>query len=246
MPNIKLTLEYDGTRYYGWQRQRSLPTLQGILEEKIKQLTNEPVKVIGAGRTDAGVHAIGQVANFKTRMRLDKQAWQRALNSLLPEDIIVWKVERKGEKFHARYDAHCKIYRYCILNRPFRTAIGRQYQWVVYPPLNLARMRKASRLLNGRHDFSAFQAGSAVEKTRSSVCTIQKLSISKRRGAILFTIEADRFLHQMVRTIVGTLVEVGKGKRSPEEVTTILRSKDRNRAGQTAPPQGLFLMEVKY
>jgi tRNA pseudouridine38-40 synthase len=246
MPNIKLTLEYDGTRYHGWQRQRSHPTLQGILEEKIKQLTGEPVKVFGAGRTDAGVHAIGQVANFKARARLDERAWQRALNSLLPEDIIVRKVEKVGEAFHARYDARSKIYRYCILNRPYRMAIGRQYCWVVYLPLDLARMRQAARTLFGRHDFSAFQAGSLLEKTRSAICTVKKLSVTRNRDEILLTIEADRFLHQMVRTIVGTVVEVGRGKRRPEEVREILRSRDRSRAGQTAPPQGLFLLEVKY
>ena len=246
MPNIKLTLEYDGTRYHGWQRQPAEATIQGVLEENLKRITGEKITVIGAGRTDAGVHAEGQAANFKTRARLSPLAWQKALNSLLPEDIVVRKAEPVSERFHARYSATGKIYRYHILNHPHRIAIRRQYQWVVYPTLNLSKMRAALRTLCGRHDFSAFQAGPVMKPTRSSICTIKRLSLSKTHDEILFTMEADRFLHQMARTIVGTVVEVGRGKRSPSEVMDILQSKDRSRAGQTAPPQGLFLIEVQY
>jgi tRNA pseudouridine38-40 synthase len=246
MPNIKLTLEYNGTQYYGWQRQRDRPTLQGSLEKKINQLTGEWVKVIGAGRTDAGVHAFGQVANFKSNSTLSKRAWQRALNRLLPKDIVIRKVEEADKGFHARYDAREKVYRYFILNRSYRTAIERQYRWVVYPKLDVGRMRKAARPLRGRHDFSSFRSGTITGKTSSSICTVKKISVDRKRDEIILTIVADRFLQQMVRTIVGTLIEVGRGKRNPDEVARILQSKDRRQAGQTAPPLGLFLMKVKY
>lgn len=246
MPNIKLTLEYDGTRYHGWQRQPAEATIQGVLEESLKKITGENSTVIGAGRTDAGVHATGQVANFKTRAGLSPSAWRNALNSLLPEDVVIRNAEPVSVRFHARYSATGKIYQYHILNHPHRIAIRRQYQWVVYPPLNLTKMRAALRALCGRHDFSAFQAGPIMKPTRSSICTIKRLSLSKTRDEILFTMEADRFLHQMARTIVGTIVEVGRGKRSPKELMEILQSKDRSHAGQTAPPQGLFLIAVHY
>lgn len=246
MPNIKLILEYDGTHYHGWQRQSKHLTIQGALEITIWKISNEKVTVIGAGRTDAGVHATGQVANFKTRSRLQPGAWQRAMNSLLPKDIVIKKTERVPDHFHARYHATSKIYKYHVLNRSYREVIGRQYQWVVFPSLNLTWMRRAARLLSGKHDFSAFRAGGMTERTRSPICTIHRLVLSHHPGKIFFTIEADRFLHQMVRIIVGTMVEVGKGKRSSAEISGILAARDRARAGQTAPPHGLFLTEVKY
>ena len=245
MPNLKLILEYDGTHYHGWQRQPSLSTIQGILEEAIRKVTGEKVTVIGAGRTDAGVHALGQVANFKTKTRLKPDAWQRALNSVLPEDIVVRQAEKVSDRFHARYDARGKIYQYRILNRSFRSAIQRKHQWVVYPCLKTVRMRAAAHLLRGRHDFSAFQGGSKQNRKRA-LCTVKRLALARQGDDIFITIEADRFLHQMIRMIVGTMVEVGKGKRSPTEIRKILESKDQSQAGQTAPPQGLFLMTVKY
>jgi tRNA pseudouridine38-40 synthase len=246
MSNLKLTLEYDGTHYHGWQRQPSLSTIQGILEEAVRKVAGEKVTVIGAGRTDAGVHALGQVANFKTKASLKPDAWQRALNSVLPEDIVVRQAEKVPERFHARYDATGKIYQYRILNRSFRSAILRKHQWVVYPSLKPVRMRVAARHLLGRHDFSAFQAGPVSDRKRSTICTVKKLTPACNGDEIFITIEADRFLHQMIRMIVGTLVEVGKGKRNPIDIRMILNSKDQSRAGQTAPPRGLFLMTVKY
>jgi tRNA pseudouridine38-40 synthase len=246
MPNLKLVLEYDGTHYHGWQRQISLPTIQGILEEAIRKVADEKVTVIGAGRTDAGVHALGQVANFKTNSHLKPDTWQRALNSVLPEDIVVRHAVMVPDRFHARYDARGKTYQYRILNRSFQSAIQRKHQWVVYPPLKPVRMRAAAHLLRGRHDFSAFQAGSERDRKRAAVCNVKRLVLTRQGNEIYITIEADRFLHQMIRMIVGTMVEVGKGKRRPTEIRKILESKDQSQAGQTAPPQGLFLITVKY
>ncbi len=246
MPNLKLILEYDGTHYHGWQRQPSLPTIQRTLEEAIQKITGEKITIIGAGRTDAGVHARGQVTNFKTKARLKPDAWQKALNSLLPEDIVVREAQKVSERFHARYDAKGKIYQYRILNRPFHSPIERQYQWAVYPSLNLSWMRAATRFLSGRHDFSAFQAGSIRDRKRSALCSMKRLMLARKGDEILFTLEADRFLHQMIRMIVGTIVEVGREKRNPAEIQKILKSKDQSRAGQTAPAHGLFLVTVKY
>jgi tRNA pseudouridine38-40 synthase len=246
MPTVKLIVEYDGARYHGWQRQPDRTTIQGVLEEKIGRIAGKEISVTGAGRTDAGVHALGQVAHFVTEARLRPEAWARALNSLLPEDIVVLKAEAVLDRFHARHRAKARVYRYHILNRRYPAPIGRQYRWVVYPALNLGRMRSAARYLKGRHDFSAFCAGSPSKGNRSSVCAVRRLAVSRTREEIVFELEADRFLHQMVRTIVGTLVDVGRGKRRPEEIREILTSKDRRRAGPTAPAQGLFLVSVRY
>jgi tRNA pseudouridine38-40 synthase len=245
MPNIKLTLEYDGTRYHGWQRQPDRETIQGTLERAILAISGERVKLIGAGRTDAGAHALGQVANFKTRRRLSPAAWQRALNSLLPEDIRVSAAAKVDGRFHARYDAVEKTYTYRIRNHPTKRAIGRQYIWTVYPPLDPARMRRGAGHLTGRHDFTAFRAG-GNRGPDSSVCRIRKLDITRTGDEIRMTLTADRFLHQMVRTIVGTLVEVGKAKRDPADVKRILDGRKREKAGQTAPARGLVLLRVKY
>ena len=232
--------------YHGWQRQPSLPTIQGVLEKSIRKISGEKTTVIGAGRTDAGVHAMGQVAHFKTRSRLNPDHWQKALNSVLPADIVILKANRVSEKFHSRYDANGKIYQYQILNRNYRCAVNRQYRWVIYPPLNLRRMRAAAHFFRGRHDFSAFQAGSIRQRKQSSICTIKQLLLTQNGNDILITFEADRFLHQMIRLIVGMMVAVGKGKRNPAEVKRILLSQDRPRAGRSAPPNGLFLITVKY
>ena len=246
MPNIKLILEYDGGNYYGWQRQSSLPSIQGTIEKTIHRISGEKTTVIGAGRTDAGVHALGQTANFKTRSRLRAEEWKRALNSLLPDDITAQEVKIVPDKFHARFDAKGKVYRYRIFNSRVRSALGRQYQFTVYPPLKISRMKTASLLLRGKHDFSAFQSGSIKDHPRSAICTIKRLIITRKEDAVWLTIEADRFLHQMIRNMIGTLLEVGKGKRSPAEIKKILASKDRSRSGPTAPAKGLYLMTVKY
>jgi len=251
MPKLKLLLEYDGSKYYGWQRQSRLPTIQGTVEAAIAQIAGEQISVFGAGRTDAGVHAEGQVGHFKTKARLSPDAWHRALNSLLPDDIIVREVRIVPERFHARFSAVRKVYRYRILNRRFSPAIGRQYIWTVYSPLNIERMRSAAKALVGRHDFSSFQGSdpsrrSAAGGKPGAFCHVRRLDLVRRGDEIAITIEADRFLQQMVRAIVGTLVEIGRGKRSQSEMKVILRAKNRKFGGPTAPALGLCLVEVKY
>lgn len=268
MPNFKLVIEYDGSRYHGWQRQPDVPTVQGALETALAAIASQRTQVIGAGRTDAGVHARGQVANFRGTARLTSSAWMRALNSILPEDIVIVRAQQVSSRFHSRFSATGKIYRYRILNRRNPPAIGRQYIWTVYTPLSLRRMRSAAKVFLGRHDFSSFASGEASRKKssgssdvprgptltrdkseasfRTSVCTIRRLDLIKKQDEIIVTIEADRFLQQMVRTIVGTLVEVGKGRFSPTEMSLRLQKKDRRFGGPTAPPQGLCLIQVKY
>ncbi|HET6465903.1 MAG TPA: tRNA pseudouridine(38-40) synthase TruA [Nitrospiria bacterium] len=251
MPNIKLVIEYDGSRYHGWQRQPNLPTVQGRLEAAVATIVQQRPTVIGAGRTDAGVHAQGQVASFKVNARLTAAAWMRALNSLLPEDIVIVNARKVSSRFHARFSAVGKLYRYQILNRRYPPAIGRQYLWTVYSALDIRRMKAAAKVLLGKHDFSSFRSsdpsgGRMRGKKRSAVCHIRRLELAKRHDRLLITIEADRFLQQMVRAIVGTLVEVGRGRLGPREMSGLLQKKDRRFGGPTAPPQGLCLVKVFY
>lgn len=242
---IKLTIEYDGTNYLGWQIQPNGQTVQGVIQDRLKRLTGESIHVMGSGRTDAGVHTFGQVAHFKTEIRMDANTFQKALNSLLPEDIVIREAEEVGADFHARKNARSKVYEYRILNRATRPAIGRQYIWYVSQNLKLDEMKKATHTLVGEHDFSAFR--SVGSSARSSVRNILRADWQRGKGGFLrFEIEASGFLKQMVRAIVGTLVEVGRGKISAQEFKKILDSKDRKEAGPTAPAQGLFLKEVKY
>ncbi len=245
MRYIKLLIEYDGTNYQGWQVQTKGPTIQGILEEKLGLLTGGPIQLFGSGRTDSGVHALGQVAHFKTQGQMDIQSMQRALNSLLPHDIVIRKIEEVDEGFHARKQSKSKIYEYRILNRNLRSAFHRGYIWHIPQKLNLAEMKKSTRWLIGEHDFSSFR--SVGTPTRTAVRRVIRAEWKRGRGGLVrFEIEANGFLKQMVRSIVGTLVEVGKGKINPEEFQKILTLKDRKKAGPTAPAHGLFLREVKY
>jgi tRNA pseudouridine38-40 synthase len=242
---IKLIIEYDGSNYLGWQIQPNGETIQGVIQDRLKRLTAESLHVMGSGRTDAGVHALGQVAHFKTESRMDANTFQRALNSLLPEDIVIRRAEEVQADFHARKHARSKVYEYRILNRVTPPAVDRQYVWHVPQKLEFNEMRKATRTLVGEHDFSAFR--SVGSSTRSSVRNILRADWKKGKGGLLrFEIEASGFLKQMVRGIVGTLVEVGRGKISAQEFKRILDSKDRKEAGPTAPARGLFLKEVKY
>ena len=242
---IKLVIEYDGTNYLGWQIQPNGQTIQGVIQDRLKRLTGESSQLIGSGRTDAGVHALGQVAHFKTESRMDANTFQRALNSLLPEDIVIRRAEEVEAEFHARRSARSKVYEYRILNRTTPPAIDRQYMWYVPQKLNLDEMKKATHSLVGEHDFSAFR--SVGSSTRSSVRNILRADWKRgKEGLLRFEIEATGFLKQMVRAIVGTLVEVGRGKIDAEGFREILESKDRRKAGPTAPAQGLFLKEVKY
>ena len=245
MRTIKLLIEYDGRNYLGWQVQPKGATLQGVLEEKLSFLTNEKIDLLGSGRTDAGVHALGQVAHFKTKSQLDVQTIQRALNSLLPSDIVVQKVEEVDEGFHARKQSKRKTYEYRILNRNIRSAFHRGYAWHIPQTLDITEMKKATRSLMGEHDFSSFQSVGSPKRTAVRKVTRAEWKQS-RDGFLRFEIEANGFLKQMVRAIVGTLVEVGKRKITSNEFQKILDSRDRKNAGPTAPAHGLFLKEVKY
>jgi tRNA pseudouridine38-40 synthase len=245
MRTIKIIIEYDGTNYLGWQVQPKGSTIQGVLEEKLKILTGEPVRLFGSGRTDSGVHAYGQVAHFRTRSRMDNQTMQRALNSLLPPDILIHRLEEVDEDFHARKHSKSKVYEYRILNRDLRPVFHREYVWYISQKLKFNEMKKATQSLIGEHDFAAFR--SVGTPTRTAVRKVIRAEWKRdRKGLIRFEIEANGFLKQMVRAIVGTLVEIGKGKLNSAEFGKIMESKDRRRAGPTAPAKGLFLKEVKY
>lgn len=245
MPNFKLILEYDGTAYRGWQRQASDPTVQAELERAIGRMTQQTVTAIGAGRTDAGVHALGQTANVRVETRIPADALLKGLNSLLPPDIAVRACAEVPDRFHARFDARCKTYRYHILNRAARAAVGRHYAWFIHRPLDVDRMRAAARALVGRHDFKSFEStGSPRAHTLRTITAAEWQS--EGEGRLRFTVTADGFLRCMVRNIVGTLVAVGLGRIDPDEVAAIIASRDRRRAGAAAPPQGLFLVRVEY
>jgi tRNA pseudouridine38-40 synthase len=245
MRNVKLVIEYDGTHYLGWQVQATGPTIQGVIEEKLKRITGEGIHLIGSGRTDAGVHAFKQVAHFRTQSRLDVGAIQRALNSLLPPDIVIQKVEEAAEDFHSRKEAKSKIYEYRILNREVPSAFHYRYAWHIPQRLDLKGMKKAALSLIGEHDFASFR--SVGTPTRSSIRKVIRAEWRRSRdGLLLFEIEANGFLKQMVRALVGTLVEVGRGKIREEDFQSIIAAKDRKVAGPTAPARGLFLKEVKY
>ena len=245
MRTIKLLLEYDGANYQGWQVQPRGPTIQGILEEKLSLLAKEPIQLIGSGRTDSGVHALGQVAHFKTQSQMDVDSMQRALNGLLSPDIVIRKIEEVEEGFHARRHSKSKVYEYRILNRSLRSAFHRGYVWHIPQKLNLMEMRKATKSLIGEHDFSAFRT--VGSSTRTTVRRVLRAEWKRGRdGLIRFEIEANGFLKQMVRSIIGTLVEIGKGRMKATEIRKILNSRERKEAGPTAPAQGLFLKEVKY
>jgi tRNA pseudouridine38-40 synthase len=244
--NIKLVIEYDGTEYHGWQSQAGSgnPTIQDVLEGALKILAKNECKTVSSGRTDAGVHAFGHVASFKAESSIPAEAWAPALNHLLPPDIRVLVSSEVHADFHARFSAKSKIYKYRILNRSAPSALYRDYAWHVNVPLDLRKMRQAARCLVGRHDFSAFRGSGCGAKT--PVRTVKRLEVKKSGEFIEIWIEADAFLQYMARNIAGTLVETGLGRFSPLDVKSILRERDRSRAGKTAPPCGLYLVEVLY
>ena len=243
--NIKIILEYDGTRYHGWQRQANRLTVQEVLEEGISTITQEDVRVMGSGRTDAGVHAVGQVANFRTNSNIEERGFHKGINSLLPWDIVVKELAETDSSFHARYDAKSKIYLYQIYRGAVRSALYRNYAWFMREPLDIEKMKEAAQLLLGTFDFSSFCAANCG--IENHVRTVMAVDIAiDHSGMVKFCIEADGFLKYMVRNIVGTLVDVGRGKLSSSELMIIVEAKDRKRASQTAPAHGLFLIEVKY
>jgi len=243
--NFKLIIEYDGSSYHGWQRQKNRKTIQGEIEKAIMTITGKKIALTGSGRTDAGVHAFGQVANFYCDTEISPEVFQRGLNSLMPKDIIIKECNTVNEKFHARYDAKTKTYQYRILNRTTPAAICRQYAWFIKKKLDLDAMQSAILHIIGTNDFKAFEgAGSPRSSTKRRV--INTGLQQKEKEYLIFEIEADGFLRFMVRNIVGTLLDVGLCKITPNDFKKILLSKDRNLAGVTAPPHGLFLMNVKY
>jgi tRNA pseudouridine38-40 synthase len=246
LKNIKLILEYDGTNYCGWQSQAGsgLPTIQDTLEQAIATLTKESAKTVSSGRTDAGVHAVGHVANFKTTSSIPPHAWAPALNHLLPADIRVVSSEEAADDFHARFSALGKIYKYRILNRQEPTALYRNYAWHISRGLNVIKMRRAAAVLVGKHDFSAFRGSEC--NAASPVRTIRSVVVRKTGEYIEIEVEADAFLQYMMRNIAGTLAETGLGRFTPDDVAGILKSCDRTKAGRTAPPHGLYLVKVFY
>lgn len=243
MNNIKLVIEYDGTNYDGWQQQKSGKTIHQTLNKAIVKVVNEEITLLGAGRTDAGTHAMGQVANFETQSNIPLFNLAQAINYYLPKDIVVKSAKKVPEKFHSRYSAKSKVYRYTILNSNTRSAIGRNYCHYYATDLDIEKMQKASKALIGKHDFSTFKSKSEVI---SSVRTIKKLEIKKKGEYLFFTIEADGFLYKMVRAIVGTLLEVGRGKMTIGKFKETVKSGIRSKAGNTVPAHGLCLLRVKY
>lgn len=244
MPRIKLTLEYDGTAYVGWQVQPNGPSIQGTLEAALESLLGTPTQVEVAGRTDSGVHAFGQVCAFNTDRALPMKAYWRGLNGVLPDDIAVVEAAEVPDAFDPRRWAAGKRYRYLISNRPRRSPLLRRTHWEIFAPLDVEAMAEGARHLLGRHDFSAFRAADCQAK--HPIREIREALVKREGETIRIELEGTAFLKHMVRNITGTLVEVGKGKKSPEWVGELLASKDRSKAGSTAPAQGLALVEVRY
>ena len=244
MPTVKLVLEYEGTYYAGWQRQPHHPTIQEAIEQAIRQVSQATVSVVGAGRTDSGVHARGQVASFRIDLDWPASNWMRALNAVLPKDIAVRSSAIVDDRFHAQHDARGKLYTYRILHHPARPTIDRAFVWHIYRPLDEDAMQQAATTLIGAQDFSSFEG--SLTDNNNPICRLQRLTVIRHDDQILIEAYADRFLKHMVRAIVGTLVEVGLGKRAADSLTGVLQARDRSAAGQTAPPQGLSLMRVDY
>ena len=244
MPTVKLILEYDGTCYAGWQRQPDRLTIQAALEQAIYQVSQATISVVAAGRTDSGVHALGQVASFRTNRDWSASNWMRALNAVLPKDIAVRSSALMDDRFHAQHDARGKLYTYRILQRPARPTIDRAFVWHIHRPLSDRAMQEAAALLIGSQDFSSFEGG--LTDNTNPICHLHRLAVIRHNDQIHIEAYADRFLKHMVRAIVGTVVEVGLGKRAPGNLAEILRARDRSAAGQTAPPHGLCLMRVDY
>lgn len=244
MKNVKLTIEYDGTNYCGWQKQNNEKTIQEEIEKAIYKAVGEVVEVIGSSRTDAGVHARKMVANFKTKATIPFDKFKYAINDKLPDDIAIIESEEVSEDFHARYDSKGKTYCYSIINRQQKPAIGRNYVYHFKWDLDIEKMREACKYFIGKHDFKAFRSlGSSVKTTER---TIKELYIESEGEKINIFITADGFLYNMVRIIVGTLLKVGRGKISVEDIEKIILLGDRKKAGPCVPAQGLILEKVYY
>lgn len=244
MGRIKLIIEYDGTNYHGSQIQANGHTIQAELQQCIQRLTGEKVSLLLAGRTDAGVHALGQVVAFNTAASIPSERWQYALNSVLPGDIRILDSQEVHPDFHPRFDTVAKLYRYQIYRQPAGATFYRHHAYVCFDPLNLENMQEAARYLEGQHDFRSFCAsGSSVKNFERNVSHCR---LWEEGAFVNFEISADGFLYNMVRIIMGTLLEVGRGRLSIADMERILAAKDRSQAGPTAPAQGLYLVEVRY
>jgi tRNA pseudouridine38-40 synthase len=243
--NIRLIITYEGTGYFGWQRQVNRPTIQGTIEEKIGIMVGKPVSIIGAGRTDAGVHALFQVANFRVFSTITPPVFLKALNSMLPDSIIIKGAEYVTLDFHARYDAKSKVYEYRIYNEKLRSPFLRNYVWHISRLLDLQAMEECLEIIKGAHDFSHFcSAGDGkIDPVRNMIQAGLK---SQKDSLLIFNFEANGFLRHMVRNIMGTIVKVGLGEISPAHFAEILESKNRRHPMAKAPPGGLYLKDVRY
>lgn len=262
MANFKATLEYDGTAYHGWQWQEKRRNLQQTLEEALGKIAGAPVRVAASGRTDAGVHALAQVVSFKLETRHDPATLQRALNAHLPDSLVVKRLREASPEFHAQMSAKRKLYAYFILNDRVPAAFLNRVSWEIHRPLDWKAMKKAFKILEGEHDFKSFQSVGTPVKT--TVRKIHKIRVQKvgeglhqlpknhplhflvHPNLYVVTLEANGFLKQMVRNIIGTVVQVGLGRMKPEDIARILKAKDRRKAGMAAPAKGLFLVKVTY
>ena len=244
MRNIKLIIEYDGKGFGGWKKQPNNLNIQGEIELAIELITGEKVDLIASGRTDAGVHSLGQTANFKTNSNISIEKIPNAINSKLKKSIRIKYAEEVEERFHSRYNCKSKKYRYIINNSQTGSAIYRALEYNVTNNIDIEKMKQASKYLEGEHDFTSFKASGTSGK--NSVRTIYKINIEKKDERIYMEYEGNGFLYNMVRIISGTLIDVGIGKIKPEDVKRILEAKDRKLAGKTLPPHGLYLVEVNY
>ena len=242
--NYKLTIAYDGTRFFGWEHQPDRETIQGKLERVLERLCGVPVDVIGAGRTDAGVHARAMVASVRMDVPQSPEEIRDYMNRYLPDPIAVREVKEAGEQFHARYNALSKTYRYTCFDGPVKPVFDRKYVTLLDFSPDIDAMRKAAEILTGEHDFRSFCGNTRMKK--STVRLVDTILIERRKDRVVFTFHGTGFLRNMVRIMVGTLLEVGRGALRPEAVSEILAAKDRKKAGPTAPPEGLCLMKVDY
>jgi len=241
---IAIGLEYDGTAYNGWQRQRTGTGVQSLVEDAISTVANETIKIICAGRTDTGVHASAQVCHFDTQSEREPHGWLLGANSNLPDDVGVTWAHPVNDSFHARYSATSRSYHYLILNRPERSALYRYRAWWLFTELDAERMHRAAQALHGKHDFSAYRAAGCQAST--PVREISSISVTRDKNWLHLHVTANAFLQHMVRNIMGTLVAIGCGDKSEEWVALVLEGKDRKKAGAAAPPHGLTLVNVTY
>lgn len=245
MRNIKITIEYDGKNFAGWQSQPGKVSVQSEIERAIKEITNEDCEVIASGRTDAGVHALGQVANFHTNTNIEIDKIPYAINSKLPKSIVITKAEEVEERFHSRYNCKLKTYRYIVNNSEFPSALERYREYHMPIKLDTMAMKKAISFFEGEHDFKGFKSSGGNAK-KTTIRTITKAVVQEHENRIYIELTGNGFLYNMVRIIAGTIVDVGLGKISAESIPEIIKSKDRTRAGKTLPPHGLYLLSVNY